>query len=163
MPRTLTALAVIALVVGACGGGGAAATTAPTAAPGGPAATEAPATAEATEGAAATTSGGGGGGQSADDLKALAAQLTPGGTTEIQHMEATGVYQLYLSTSMSIDQLTAFYDQKAASIPIQGYTKVVSNGSLYIGGSDPVVGIVAAADSSNPGTTTIVISVGSTP
>ena len=156
MPRTLTALAVIALVVGACGGGGAAATTAPTVAPGGPAATEAPATAEATEGAAATTSG-------ADDLKALAAQLTPGGTTEIQHMEATGVYQLYLSTSMSIDQLTAFYDQKAASIPIQGYTKVVSNGSLYIGGSDPVVGIVAAADSSNPGTTTIVISVGSTP
>src|SRR6185369_2452375 len=157
MPRTLTALAVIALVVGACGGGGGAATTAPTVAPNEPAATEAAATAEATEGAAATTSGGS---QSADALKALAQQLTPPGSTETGHLEATGVYQLYLTTTQSLDQLKAFYDGKAASIPIKDYSKVDASGSLYIGGSDPVLGIIAAPDPANGGQFTVIISVG---
>jgi hypothetical protein len=157
MPRTLTALAVIALVVGACGGGGAAATTAPTVAPNEPAATEAAATAEATEGAAATTSGGT---VSDSALKALAQQLTPPGSTETGHLEATGVYQLYLTTTQSLDQLKAFYDGKAASIPIKEYTKVDASGSLYIGGTDPVLGIIAAPDPANAGQFTVIISVG---
>lgn len=158
MPRTLTALAVIALVAGACGGGGAAATTAPTVAPNEPAATEPAATAEATEGAAATTSGGT---TSNSDLKALAQQLTPPGSTETSHLEATGVYQLYLTTTQSLDQLKAFYDGKAASIPIKEYTKVDVSGSLYIGGTDPVLGIIAAPDPANGGQFTVIISVGS--
>ena len=159
MPRTLTALAVVALVVGACGGGGAAATTAPTAAP---AATEAASTAEATEAPAATGSGGGSGSsQSADALKSLAQQLTPPGSTETGHLEATGVYQLYLTTTQSLDQLKAFYDGKAASIPIKEYTKVDASGSLYIGGTDPVLGIIAAPDPANAGQFTVIISVGS--
>lgn len=160
MPRTLTALAVIALAVGACGGSGAAATTAPTAAPA-PAATGAATTAEATEAPADTGSGGGSGsGKSADALKALAQQLTPPGSTETSHLEATGVYQLYLTTTQSLDQLKAFYDGKAASIPIKEYTKFDASGSLYIGGSDPVVGIVAVPDPANGGQYTVVISVG---
>ena len=158
MPRTLTALAVIALVVGACGGGGAAATTAPTVAP---AATEAAATAEATEAPAATGSGGGtGSSQSADALKALAQQLTPPNSTETGHLEATGVYQLYVTTTQSLDQLKAFYDGKAASIPIKEYTKVDASGSLYIGGTDPVLGIIAAPDPANAGQFSVIISVG---
>jgi hypothetical protein len=162
MPRTLTALAVIALAVGACGGGGAAATTAPTAAP----ATQAPATAETTEAPADTGSGSGSGGgsgssQSADSLKALAQQLTPPSSTETGHLEANGVYQLYLTTTQSLDQLKAFYDAKAASIPIKEYTKVDASGSLYIGGSDPVIGIIAAPDPANAGQFSVIISVGS--
>src|SRR4029450_6354358 len=147
MPRTLTALAVIALVVAACGGGGAAATTAPTAAHDEPAHNAA----EATEGAAATTSGGT---VSASALKALAQQLTPPGSTETGHLEATGVYQLYLTTTQNLDQLKEDYDGKAAGIPIEGYTKVDASGSLYIGGSNPVLGIIAAPDPANNNTMT---------
>jgi len=162
MPRTLTALAVFAIVLGACGGGGAAATTAPTVAPAAPTATAAAATAEATEAPADTGSGGGSGSsQSADALKALAQQLTPPGSTETGHLEATGVYQLYLTTTQSLDQLKAFYDGKAASIPIKEYTKVDASGSLYIGGTDPVLGIIAAPDPANAGQFTVIISVGS--
>ena len=161
MPRTLTALAVLALMVGACGGG-AAATTAPTVAPGEPAATQAAATAEVTEAPAGTGSGGGGGSsQSADALKALAQQLTPPGSTETGHLEATGVYQLYLTTTQNLDQLKSFYDGKATSIPIKDYTKIDASGSLYIGGSDPVLGIIAAPDPANGGQFTVIISVGS--
>lgn len=158
MSRSLIGLAVLALVVGACGGG-AAATSAPTVAPGEPAATAAPA--EATQGAEATTSGGGiGGGVSADALKALAAQLTPPGATETGKLESTGVFQLYLTTTMSIDQLTAFYDEKANSIPIKDYSKLSASDGLYIGGSDPVLAIVATPDPQNAGTLALVISVG---
>jgi len=160
MSRSLTALAVLALVVGACGGGGAAATSAVTVAPGEPAATEA-APPEVTEAPAETTSGGGGGGgQSADALKALAQQLTPPGSTETGHLEASGVYQLYLNTTQNLDQLKAFFDGKAASIPIKDYTKVDASGSLYIGGSDPVLAIIAAPDPQNANQFTVVISVG---
>ena len=156
MSRSLTALAVFALVVGACGGGGAAATSAPTVAPGEPAATEA-APPEATEAPAASS---GTGGQSADALKALAQQLTPPGSTETGHLEASGVYQLYLNTTQNLDQLKAFFDGKAASIPIKDYTKVDASGSLYIGGSDPVLAIIAAPDPQNANQLTVVISVG---
>ena len=160
MPRPLTAFAVLALVVGACGGG-AAATSAPTVAAGEPASTEA-APPEVTEAPAETTSGGGGGGsgQSADSLKALAQELTPAGSTETGHLETEGVYQLYLTTTQNLDQLKAFYDGKAASIPIKDYTKVDASGSLYIGGSDPVLGIIAAPDPANNNVMTVVISVG---
>jgi hypothetical protein len=160
MPRTLTALAVIALVVGACGGGGAAATSAPTVAPGEPAATEA-ATAEVSEAPADTGSGGGAGSsQSADALKALAQQLTPPSSTETGHLDASGVYQLYLTTTQNLDQLKSFYDGKAASIPIKDYTKVDASGSLYIGGSDPVLAIIAAPDPANANQFSVIISVG---
>jgi hypothetical protein len=159
MPIRLTTLAVIALVLGACGGGGAAATGAPTVAPGEPAATEAAATAEVTE-APADTGSGAGSSQSADALKALAQQLTPPGSTETGHLEASGVYQLYLTTTQSLDQLKAFYDGKAASIPIKDYTKVDASGSLYIGGSDPVLAIIAAPDPQNAGQFSVIISVG---
>ena len=157
MPRPLTAFAVLALVVGACGGG-AAATSAPTVAPGEPAATEAPA--GATEAPAATTSGGGGGGTAAGDLKALAQNLTPPGSTETGHLEAEGVYQLYLTTTQNLDQLKAFYDGKAASIPIKEYTKLDASGSLYIGGAEPVLAVIAAPDPANGNQMTVVISVG---
>src|SRR5260221_1178797 len=80
MPRTLTALAAFALVVGACGGGSAAATSAPTVAAGEPAATGAATagtTAEATQAPAATGSGGGRrSSQNADAPEELAQQLT---------------------------------------------------------------------------------------
>ena len=158
MSRSLTALAVFALVVGACGGG-AAATSAPTVAPGEPAATEA-APPEVTEAPAETTSGGWGGGAAAGDLKALAQELTPPGSTETGHLEASGVYQLYLTTTQNLDQLKAFFDGKAASIPIKDYTKVDASGSLYIGGSDPVLAIIAAPDPANGNQMTVVISVG---
>ena len=161
MPRTATALAIVAVVVGACGGGGAAATTAPTVAPGQPVATEAAPTAAATVAPADTGSGGGGPGssQSADALKALARELTPADSTETGHLEAIGSYQVYVTTTQSLDQLKAFYDQKAASIPIKEYTRVDASGSLYIGGSDPVISITAAPDPQNAGQFSLIISV----
>lgn len=162
VPRTVTALAIVALVVGACGGGSAAPTTAPTVAAGEPAATEAASTAAATEAPADTGSAGGGAAssRSADALKALAQQLTPAGSTETGHLEANGSYQVYVTTTQSLDQLKAFYDQKAVSIPIKDYTRVDASGSLYIGGSDPVISITAAPDPQNTDQFSLIISVG---
>jgi hypothetical protein len=121
---------------------------------------------QATPGSGATEPGSGqatdapSGAPYSGSLKDLAHQLAPDGSTEVTFTEAPGVYQLYLTSTLNLDQITAFYDSRIPSLGMKIEGKTVSSGSLYIGTSNPAGAIIAAPDPSAGGYT-VVISLGS--
>ncbi len=82
------------------------------------------------------------------DLEALVRSLVPPGSTEVTHIEVGGLYQLHLTSTSTIDQLEAFWDQ---AIPAAGMTlegKYTAGGTLTIGISNPDGGIIVTPDES---------------
>lgn len=148
MPKRILALAVLAVVLAACGS----AATPPSGTQ--PPGTEAP-TESATDGGGVTAP------PNAGDLEATARALVPPGATETGHLETGGVFQLYLTSAMSLADLEAFFDQKIPSLGITVSGKFTVSGTLTYAFTNPEGGIVAGEDTSGAGGTSIIISVGS--
>lgn len=147
MPKSSAlALAGLVLVLGACSSNAPAAST-PADGGGGGGQPTATTGSEATE----PGSGGGTGGSFSGDLKDLAARLVPDGSSETSKLEAQGVYQLYVTSNLSLDQLKAFYDSRIPSLGMTLEAKVESGGGLYISTSHPVGAIIVAPDSGGAG------------
>ncbi len=148
MFQRIGALALLAIVIGACSGN-------PTTAPQG---TETPGPA-ATETPGATQEG-----QTnpppAGDLEATARALVPPGSSETSKFEAGGVFQLYLTSTMSLEELESFWDAKIPSQGMKVEGKFSGSGGVTYIFSNPDGGIVASPDPSAGGFG-IVISVSS--
>ncbi|HEY6058228.1 MAG TPA: hypothetical protein VIV06_09350 [Candidatus Limnocylindrales bacterium] len=160
MIRRFGALAVLVLVVAACGGS---ATSAPGATQtAGAEATQAEATqAEATQAAATETEGSAPTNPpNASDLEGKARALVPDGSTEVSKLEIGGAFQLSVTTTKSLEELEAFWDQKIPSLGMTVSGKFTAGDTLTFAVTNPDGGIVAAKDSSGSGQTTIVISLG---
>ena len=149
MFKRIAALAVCAIAIAACSG-------TPTTETPGPGGTETPG-AGATETPGATQ-----GGQTnppAGDLEALARALVPPGSTETQKVEIGGFFQLYITSTMSLAELEAFWDSKIPSLGMTLAGKFTGSGSLTISITNPDGGIVATEDTS-AGNVGIVIALG---
>jgi hypothetical protein len=133
--RSLVVVALAGLLV-ACGGGG----TTPTTAPGGGSTAQPPGAATPAPGVATPAPGG----NNSGDFEAMVRALAPAGSTEIQFVESGGLTALYLSSTMPLDQLEAFFDQ---AIPAQGITvsgKSEMAGTLIYSLENPVGGVVVS-------------------
>ena len=148
------ALAVLAIAIAACSG-------TPTTGPG---ATETPGSvATETPGAGATeTPGETQGGQTnppAGDLEATARALVPPGSTETGKFEAGGFFQLYLTSTTSIQDLEAFWDQKIPSLGMTVAGKFTLEGTISYTSTNPD-GVITASPDSASGGVVIVIALG---
>lgn len=144
--KRIGALAVVAVVVFACSGS-------PTNQTPGAGATDTPG------GAATDTPGDQTPPPFSGDLAATARALAPPGSTETQKIEAQGVFQLYLMSTMSIADLESFYDAKLPSVGAKDVAKVTSSGSVTYGFTNPDGTVIATTDSAGGGTL-IIIGVG---
>jgi len=138
--RLTAALSVAAVLLSACGGS--AATQAPAGATqatgggGGGTATEAP---QGTEAPPATDAGGGGGGGggSGDDVEAVARQLVPPNSTEIQKTTATDTWFVIYESTDSVDSLKAFYQDAIGKAGQKIFsTTTIQGGVSYVFAKD---------------------------
>jgi hypothetical protein len=150
MSKRILALAIVALVVAACGGS-------PTNEPGStptPGAEATPTAGEtATDGGQPTTP------PNTGDLKAKGQALLPPDAQQTTEVTAGGVYQVYATSGTSLADLKAFWEQKIPSLGMTLTGTTSSEGSLIIAFTNPDGGIVAGTDTST-GDTTLVISLG---
>jgi hypothetical protein len=148
MFKRIGALAVLAVVVFACGGSPTATQTPGSGAtePPGGTATDTPAPGQTTP-------------PNAGDIEAKVRALVPDGSTEVGKVEVGGLFQLSLTNPKSVQELEAFWDQKIPSLGMTVAGKFTSGAILTISIPDPPGGIVAGPDE-NTGTTSIVISLG---
>jgi hypothetical protein len=149
-------IAILALVVAACGGSSAskspsasspAGTTGPTA----PAATSG-----ATTGPDATSAPDATKAPFTGDLKSLAEALEPANSTITGHLDSTGVYQIYLTTTASVDDLKSFWGGKVPSLGFKNYSYTELSGTIYAGAENPTLAIIAGPDSATKVMTVII-------
>jgi len=147
MFRRTLAFAVLAIVIAACGS----AATNPPSDTQPPGATATPAE---TQGGGETTP------PNAGDLEATARALVPPGSTETGKFEVGGFFQLYLTSTTSMQDLETFWDQKLAALGINVVGKFTAEGTLTYSFTNPDGGIVASPDTSGGSDTVVVIAVG---
>ena len=89
--------------------------------------------------------------QPAGNLEAAARALVPPGSVELSEAQYGNAYQLNVTTTMSLDQLKAFWAQ---AIPATGATspgQFESGGILTVTLNNPEGGIVASPDATSGG------------
>ena len=87
----------------------------------------------------------------AGDLEATARALVPPGSTETSKFEAGGFFQLTLTSTTSIGDLEAFWDQKIPSLGLTLAVKSTAQGILTYAFTNPDGAISAVPDEAGGG------------
>jgi hypothetical protein len=151
MLKLVLASTVLAALLVACSAGAPATPSAPAATP----------TPGATQAAPSPTPPGSGNTTPAantGNAEAIVRALVPPGATEVSKVETGDFFSLSLSSSQSIAELEAFFDQKLPSTGVTVSGKFTAAGTLTIAFTNPDGGITATPDGS--GGTLVVITAG---
>ncbi|MGH2408074.1 MAG: hypothetical protein ACRDF7_08365 [Candidatus Limnocylindrales bacterium] len=161
MPKSRVAgLAGLVLLLAACSSGSPAASTPAGGGDGSQPTDAGAATTQPTDAGSATTepTSAGQSGAPAGSLADLALKLVPDGATLSGNLAGQGVYQQYATSTLSLDQITAFYDQRIPSLGMTVASKAVISGSLYYSTTNPVGAIVVVPATDGSGGFTIAVS-----